>query len=71
MTDHLSRQPFIDMLKNIVQSQRGNPAGYSFAIDGEWGCGKTCGLDALEEQLSADGGSPYLIFRYNAWENDF
>ena len=71
MTDHLSRKPFIDMLKTIVQSQRGNPAGYSFAIDGEWGCGKTWVLDALEEQLSADGGSPYLIFRYNAWENDF
>ena len=71
MTDHLSRQPFIDMLKTIVQSQRGNPAGYSLAIDGEWGCGKTWVLDALEEQLSADGGSPYLIFRYNAWENDF
>ena len=29
MTDHLSRQPFIDMLKNIVQSQRGNPTGYA------------------------------------------
>ena len=71
MNDHLSRQPFIDMLKTIVQSQRGNPAGYSFAIDGEWGCGKTWVLDALEEQLSADGGSPYLVFRYNAWENDF
>ena len=71
MTDHLSRQPFIDMLKTIVQSQRGNPAEYSLAIDGEWGCGKTWVLDALEEQLSADGRSPYLIFRYNAWENDF
>ena len=71
MTDHLSRQPFIDMLKTIVQSQRKNPAGYSLAIDGEWGCGKTWVLDALKEQLSADGGTPYLIFRYNAWENDF
>ena len=71
MTDHLSRQPFIDMLKTIVQSQRKNPTGYSLAIDGEWGCGKTWVLDALEKQLPADGGSPYLIFRYNAWENDF
>ena len=71
MTDHLSRKPFIDMLKTIVKSQRKNLAGYSLAIDGEWGCGKTWVLDALEERLSADGGSPYLIFRYNAWENDF
>lgn len=32
------------------------------------GSGKTWILDALESQLSSD---EYLIFHYNAWENDF
>lgn len=68
MTDHLSRQPFIKLLKNIIENQSKNNNGYSIAIDGDWGSGKTWILDALESQLSSD---EYLIFHYNAWENDF
>ena len=68
--DYLSRQPFIDLLKSIITNQRGNPSGYSFAIDGDWGCGKTWILNELENQLSEENEN-YLIFHYNAWENDF
>ena len=71
MTDHLSRQPYLDLLKSIIANQCNNPAGYSFAIDGEWGCGKTWILNELEKQLADDGSKKYLIFHYNAWENDF
>lgn len=67
MTDHLSRQPYIDLLKSIIANQREDSSGYSFAIDGEWGSGKTWILNELETQLD----SSYLIFHYNAWENDF
>lgn len=65
--DHLSRQPFIDLLKNIIANQSANSKGYSIAIDGEWGSGKTWVLNELENQL--DKG--YLVFNYNAWQNDF
>lgn len=68
MTDHLSRQPFINLLKNIIVNQSSNKNGFSVAIDGDWGSGKTWILDALESQLPND---EYLIFHYNAWENDF
>lgn len=68
MTDYLSRQPFIKLLKNIIENQSKNNNGYSIAIDGDWGSGKTWILDALESQLPND---EYLIFHYNAWENDF
>lgn len=68
MTNYLSRQPFIKLLKNIIENQSKNNNGYSIAIDGDWGSGKTWILDALESQLSSD---EYLIFHYNAWENDF
>ncbi|WP_296091359.1 P-loop NTPase fold protein [uncultured Treponema sp.] len=68
MTDHLSRQPFINLLKNIIANQSKNKNGYSIAIDGDWGSGKTWILNMLESQLPSD---EYLIFHYNAWENDF
>ena len=71
MTDYLSRQPYIDLLKSIIANQCDNPNGYSFAIDGEWGCGKTWILNELEEELPKDTENKYLIFHYNAWENDF
>lgn len=39
--DTLSRQPYLDLLKSIIANQKNNQTGYSFAIDGEWGSGKT------------------------------
>ena len=69
--DFLSRQPYLDLLKSIIANQRDNSAGYSFAIDGEWGCGKTWILTELECQLSENSDIKYLIFHYNVWENDF
>lgn len=69
--DYLSRQPFLDFLKSIIQNQKNNSNGYSFAIDGVWGSGKTWILQHLEEQLLEEPDNKYLIFHYNAWENDF
>ena len=71
MTDFLSRQPYLDLLKSIIANQCDNPIGYSFAIDGEWGCGKSWVLTELESQLKVENKNKYLIFHYNAWENDF
>ena len=69
--DFLSRQPYINLLKSIITNQCENTNGYSFAIDGEWGCGKTWILNELENQLDTENTNKYLIFHYNAWENDF
>lgn len=71
MKDYLSRQPYIDLLKSIIANQSNNSSGYSFAIDGEWGSGKTWILQELEKQLLEGKDNKYLIFHYNAWENDF
>lgn len=60
--DYLSRQPYINLLKSIITNQRNTKSGYSFAIDGDWGSGKTWILNELETQLD----NSYLIFHYNA-----
>ena len=52
--DYLSRQPYLDLLKSIIANQHDNSSGYSFAIDGEWGSGKTWILTELENQLAED-----------------
>lgn len=69
--DYLSRTSYIDLLKSIISNQSDNPSGYSLAIDGEWGCGKTWVLNKLENELLDENKNKYLIFHYNAWENDF
>ena len=66
LLDLLSRQPFLDLLKSIITHQQNNPSGYSFAIDGEWGCGKTWLLKKLESQLITEN-KDFPIFHYNAW----
>lgn len=69
--DYLSRQPYLDLLKSIISNQCNNSTGYTFAIDGKWGSGKTWIITELENQLVEDTKNKYLIFHYNAWENDF
>ena len=71
ISDHLSRQPFIDLLKSVITNQAEKKIGYSIAIDGAWGSGKTWVLNELESQFASKGYSSYLIFHYNTWENDF
>ena len=67
INDLLSRDHFISVVANIVESKIQQREGYSFAIDGEWGCGKTTVLDILEERLK----NRYLVIRYNCWKYDF
>ncbi len=69
--DFLSRRRYLDLLKSIIENQKDNPIGYSFAIDGDWGSGKSWILQELEKQLLEEKDNKYLIFHYNAWENDF
>ena len=71
MTDYLSRQPYLDLLKSIIANQEDNLTGYSFVIDGEWGSEKTWILQELEKQRLEENDNKYLIFYYNAWKNDF
>lgn len=67
MQDLLSRNHFLDVVTNVIESKIVSKKGYSLAIDGEWGSGKSWILDAFEERLK----TKYLIVRYNCWKHDF
>lgn len=66
-SDLLDRQPFVDLLGNIISKKIDAHLGFSFAIDGKWGCGKSFILKQLENSLN----SKYLVIHYNCWENDY
>ena len=66
ITDQLSRSEFTETVLNIVNKKVEEKNGFSLAIDGEWGCGKTTILDMLQEKLKLR----YLVVRYNCWKND-
>ncbi|MCM1043227.1 MAG: KAP family NTPase [Corallococcus sp.] len=74
--DTLNRQPFIEQIFNLIETISANKGNTTFAIDGEWGCGKSYVLDMLEEKLCevqnpeiAD--NKYFVIKYNCWQYDF
>ena len=67
VVDLLNREKFIKDAIVLIDTLSQGKKSASFAINGKWGVGKSFILDRLEEQLD----ERYLIFRYNAWENDF
>lgn len=65
--DVLKRQQYVEMVRQVIENKIDNKAGYSLAVDGQWGSGKTYVLQMLEEQLETRA----LVFHYNAWERDY
>ena len=47
--DMLGREPFVSLLENIIIQKTNAHEGFSFAIDGKWGCGKSWILKELEQ----------------------
>lgn len=74
--DVLNRQDFIDNLIQVTRQLADNHKGCTFAIDGQWGSGKTYILNALEEEIGLfpdpkAAGDRYAVFRYNCWQYDY
>lgn len=64
----LGRGPFVSLLENIIVQKTNTREGFSFAIDGKWGCGKSWILKELEQKLELKN---YLVIHYNCWENEY
>ena len=66
--DKLGRGQFIELLSNIIMQKTEACEGFSFAIDGKWGCGKSWILKELEQKLESRN---YFVIHYNCWENEY
>lgn len=81
-TDYLSRNRYLNGLINILNNINDSKI---IALDGDWGSGKTWFLKSLEYLMTCENEKKYInidndmlknlkeeymIFYYNAWEND-
>ena len=81
-TDYLNRNKYLNGLINILNNINGSKI---LALDGNWGSGKTWFLKSLEYLINFNNKrkynnidndnlkklkKEYMVFYYNAWEND-
>lgn len=74
--DTLNRQPFVEQVFNLIETISANKGNTTFAINGNWGCGKSFVLDLLEEKLKETqcpetADNKYFVIKYNCWQYDF
>lgn len=74
--DILNREEYINNLIEIVENISKKKNGCCFAIDGQWGIGKTYILDMFEKQISQiqseeTNTDKYFVFNYNCWKYDY
>ena len=66
--DLLGRETFLNRLETIITKKSTENEGFSFAIDGKWGCGKSWILKELKKRLES---KKYFVIHYNCWENEY
>lgn len=71
MTDYLQRNQDLSNLITIIENLSHLNSGATFALNGQWGSGKTFLLNEFQELLSATPTSPYFIVRYDCWKNNY
>ena len=74
--DILNREEFVNQLIRLVENISDNKTSTCFAINGEWGSGKSFVLDMFEEKLEEIQSEEtctdkYFIIRYNSWKYDY
>ena len=68
--DVLNRKAILNTILEIINKLSRNKESVTFAIDGEWGCGKSFLLNMIEDQLQpiqndSTSDSKYFILHYN------
>ncbi|MBR5306585.1 MAG: AAA family ATPase [Oscillospiraceae bacterium] len=69
--DILNRKKFVDQLVSLIENISNNKTSTCFAINGEWGSGKSFVLDKFEEELNGPYSEKYFVVRYNCWKYDY
>lgn len=66
--DFIGRASFVSYINNLIKIAN-EEKFWTFAIDGEWGTGKSYVLSMLELELCKD--EKLFVVKYDAWKNDF
>jgi hypothetical protein len=74
--DILNRKEFVENLISLTERLSDNKKNVAFAIDGEWGVGKSFVLDMYAKELSniqseKAAKDKYFIVSYNCWKYDY
>jgi len=74
--DILDRQGFVNKIKMIVETLSKERKNCTFAINGEWGCGKSYVLNRFKEEIEdiqseETASDKYLVFYYDCWKYDY
>lgn len=63
--DLLNRQDFVNQIVGVAESLAASNKNVCYAINGEWGVGKTFILDAFEKRLRVLGEEGSILSKYN------
>lgn len=66
--DFIGRDKFVERVIKLINFSDKSKS-WNFAIDGEWGSGKSFVLNIIENKLKEK--QSFVIINYNAWKNDF
>lgn len=74
--DILGRENFCDKILDVVEKLSEKKKSSTFAIEGQWGIGKTFLLDILERKIEDiqsenTANDKYMVFHYNCWQYDY
>lgn len=74
--DILNREEFVGQLVNLVKNISMNKSSTCFALNGDWGCGKSFVLDMFQQELEQiqseeTSDSRFFVIRYNCWKYDY
>lgn len=69
--DVLNRDEFICRVVQLIKLISSHKGNMTFAINGEWGCGKTFVLDRIQKKLDEDESRQFLVIPFNCWQYDY
>jgi len=74
--DVLDRSTFVEQLIEIANLISDGRKSACYAINGEWGVGKSFVLDMFEKEIELQqseitANDKYMVFRYNCWAYDY
>lgn len=72
--DVLDRKNFIQQVIDLTKVVSENRKSCCFAIEGEWGSGKSFVLEKIQEYLEKEklnGRDQFFVVRYDCWEYDY